>query len=76
MPVHSLIHAIGSTGVFPSRAFLPSFVAAFLLRFGDSLPLVAHAGIATSDAPALNLIIDVIISDDDDLLSDDDEPEV
>lgn len=42
MPVQSFIHSLGSLGVFPSRAFLPAFVAAFLLRFGDSLPLVAH----------------------------------
>ena len=46
MPVHSLIHSLGSVGVFPSRAFLPAFVAALLLRFGDSVPLVAHAGLA------------------------------
>lgn len=53
MPVHSLIHAIGSTGIFPSRAFLPAFVTAFVLRFSDSLPLVAHAGIsAKADAPS------------------------
>ncbi|MGH7138190.1 MAG: DUF4126 family protein, partial [Pirellulales bacterium] len=46
MPVHSLIHSLGSIGVFPSRAFLPAFVAALLLRFGDSMPLVAQAGLA------------------------------
>jgi hypothetical protein len=46
MPVHSFIHSLGSVGVFPSRAFLPAFVTALLLRFGDSMPLVAHAGLA------------------------------
>jgi hypothetical protein len=46
MHVSALIHSLGSIGLFPSRAFLPAFVAALLLRFGDSLPLVAHAGLS------------------------------
>jgi hypothetical protein len=44
MHVYSLIHSLGAVGVFPSRAFLPAFVAALLLRFGDSMPLVEHLG--------------------------------
>lgn len=48
MPVHSFIHSLGSVGLFPSRAFLPAFVAALLLRFGDSIPLVAHAGLGSN----------------------------
>lgn len=53
MPVHSLIHSLGSIGVFPSRAFLPAFVAALLMRFGDSMPVVAQAGLAgTVHAPS------------------------
>jgi hypothetical protein len=52
MPVQSLIHSLGSIGVFPSRAFLPAFVTALLLRFGDSLPLVGQSGLAAKvDAP-------------------------
>ena len=53
MPVYSLIHSLGSIGVFPSRAFLPAFVTALMLRFGDSLPLVAQSGLAGKvDAPS------------------------
>lgn len=32
--------------MFPSRAFMPAFVAALLLRFGDSAPLAAQLGLA------------------------------
>lgn len=53
MPVHSFIHALGSVGVFPSRAFLPAFVAALTLRFGDALPWAAQADLAGNvDTPA------------------------
>lgn len=53
MPVHSFIHSLASIGVFPSRAFLPAFVAALLLRCGDSTPLIAQAGLAgTVHAPS------------------------
>ncbi|HUY87969.1 MAG TPA: hypothetical protein VMV10_04460 [Pirellulales bacterium] len=48
-----MIHSLGSLGLFPSRAFLPAFVAALLLRFGDSMPLVAHSGmLGKVDAPS------------------------
>ncbi len=53
MPVHSIIHSLGTIGVFPSRAFLPAFVTALLLRFGDSIPLVSHAGLSSRvEAPS------------------------
>lgn len=53
MPVHSFIHALGSVGVFLSRAFLPAFVAALTLRFGDSMPWLAQADLAGKvDTPA------------------------
>lgn len=48
-----MIHGIASCGFFPSRAFLPAFLTALFLRFGNdlpwvrSLPIVAHA----PDAP-------------------------
>ena len=53
MSVYSLIHSVGSVGVFPSRAFLPAFVTAIVLRFGDSMPLIAHSGlVGRVDAPS------------------------
>lgn len=52
MTVSYFVHSLGSIGVFPSRAFLPAFVTALLLRFGDSIPLVAHAGLSSNiEAP-------------------------
>ncbi|MEK6238530.1 MAG: DUF4126 family protein [Planctomycetales bacterium] len=40
-----LLHATGSLGVFPSRAFLPAFVVALLLRFGHGLPYLGDWGL-------------------------------
>ncbi|MEE9404664.1 MAG: DUF4126 family protein [Algisphaera sp.] len=41
MPLISLlIQAIGSTSLFASRAFVPAFAAAMMLRFGGDLPLI------------------------------------
>jgi hypothetical protein len=40
-----LIHGLGSIGVFSSRAFLPAFATALLLRFGPHVPWLAHAGL-------------------------------
>jgi len=45
MNTTALIHGIGSTGLFPSRVFLPAFLTALLLRFGDHIPGLAHAGV-------------------------------
>jgi hypothetical protein len=39
------IHGVGSTGIFSSRAFLPAFATALLLRFGPQVPWLAHAGL-------------------------------
>jgi hypothetical protein len=39
------LQALGSIGIFASRAFLPAFVTALLLRFGPQLPWLAHAGL-------------------------------
>src|SRR4051812_38085360 len=39
-----LIQAVGSIGVFSSRAFLPAFSTALLLRFGPEIPWVAQTG--------------------------------
>ncbi|GAC1469189.1 MAG: hypothetical protein NVSMB9_12720 [Isosphaeraceae bacterium] len=39
------LQGIGSVGVFASRAFLPAFVTALLLRFGPHVSWLAHAGL-------------------------------
>jgi hypothetical protein len=39
------LQGLGSIGLFASRAFLPAFVAAVLLRFGPQFPWLAHAGL-------------------------------
>ena len=44
MSLPLLIHGLGSIGVFATRAFLPAFATALLLRFGPQIPWLAHAG--------------------------------
>src|SRR5207248_528566 len=39
------LQGLGSIGVFASRAFLPAFVTAVLLRFGPHAPWLTHAGL-------------------------------
>jgi hypothetical protein len=39
------LQGLGSVGVFVSRAFLPAFVTALLLRFGPQTPWLAHYGL-------------------------------
>jgi hypothetical protein len=39
------LQGLGSIGVFASRAFLPAFVTAVLLRLGPHVPWLAHAGL-------------------------------
>ena len=49
MDVNVLVHGLGSIGMFSSRAFLPAFITAISLRYGDVIPylkdidLVNHA---------------------------------
>ncbi len=45
MSLPLFLQGLGSIGVFASRAFLPSFVTAMLLRFGPQVPWLAHAGL-------------------------------
>jgi len=40
MPTALIIQALGSTGLFASRAFVPAFAAALFLRFGDQVPML------------------------------------
>ena len=39
------LHGLGSVGVFASRAFLPAFVTALLLRIGPDVPGLARLGL-------------------------------
>ena len=45
MSLPLFLQGLGSIGVFASRAFLPAFVTALLLRFGPHVPWLAHAGL-------------------------------
>ena len=45
MTTLALIHGLGSIGPFASRAFLPAFVTALLLRFGPKLAIVRDLGL-------------------------------
>ena len=45
MSLPLLLQGLGSIGVFASRAFLPAFATALLLRFGPQVPWLAHAGL-------------------------------
>jgi hypothetical protein len=40
MSVALAIHAVGSMGFFPSRAFMPALATAALMRWGDRVPLI------------------------------------
>src|SRR5262245_48496625 len=43
MTAAGLIQSIGSTGLFPSRAFIPAFVTSLLMRFGNDIPFIRDA---------------------------------
>jgi hypothetical protein len=45
MSLPLLIQGLGSIGIFSSRAFLPAFATALMLRFGPQVPWLAHAGL-------------------------------
>src|SRR5690348_9590812 len=45
MSLPLFLQGLGSIGVFSSRAFLPAFVTALLLRFGPHAPWLARAGL-------------------------------
>ncbi len=45
MSLPLFLQGLGSIGVFASRAFLPAFVTALLLRFGPQLPWLAQSGL-------------------------------
>jgi hypothetical protein len=39
------LQGLGSVGIFASRAFLPAFATALLLRFGPNIPWLARHGL-------------------------------
>ena len=45
MDFSSIIYALGAIGIFPSRAFMPAFVTALLLRLGPLVPHLAGVGL-------------------------------
>jgi len=45
MTLTALIHSVGNIGIFPSRAFIPAFLTAVLLRVGPHIPMLQNAGI-------------------------------
>ncbi len=54
MDLNVLLFGIGAMGFFTSRAFLPAFVTALLLRYGDAIPFISSLGIfsATGSEPS------------------------
>ena len=48
MHIVTLVHGIGSSGFFASRAFLPAFTTACLLRFGPEISWLADSGVLQS----------------------------
>ncbi|MEM9882968.1 MAG: hypothetical protein AAF800_08635 [Planctomycetota bacterium] len=40
-----IVQALGSTGLFASRAFVPAFAAALILRFGPHFPIIQNLGL-------------------------------
>ncbi|MHC5542201.1 hypothetical protein ACYOEI_28600, partial [Singulisphaera rosea] len=45
MSLPLLIHGLGSVGIFASRAFLPAFATALLLRYGPQVHSIAGMGL-------------------------------
>lgn len=48
----ALAQLLGNTGLFASRAFLPAFVAALLLRFGTDATLPGWLGLSVATVPS------------------------
>lgn len=42
MNINSLLYSLGLSGMFSSRAFLPAFATALMLRYGDSVPFIKN----------------------------------
>lgn len=47
MDLNVLLFGVGAMGFFTSRAFLPAFVTALLMRYGESIPFISSFGIFT-----------------------------
>jgi hypothetical protein len=48
MSAAAFIHTLGSLGIFPSRAFIPAFLTALILRVGPQIPAVQNSGLLSS----------------------------
>lgn len=48
MSLALILNGLGSMGLFASRAFLPAFLTALLLRFGGDLPWIGQLGLLDS----------------------------
>ena len=42
MDLNSLIYGLGISGLFASRAFIPAFISSFMLRYGNSFPILGE----------------------------------
>ena len=45
MNLEAIMYAFGLSGLFASRAFLPAFVTALLMKYQDSIPMIGDWGI-------------------------------
>lgn len=54
MELTLLLQAAGAVGLFSARAFVPAFLAAVFIRFGDQIPVIEGTALieAIGDAPA------------------------
>lgn len=45
LDLNSILYALGVTGLFTSRAFVPAFLTACYVRWGEAIPLIGNADI-------------------------------
>ena len=50
--IETVLHSVGSLGFFASRAFLPAFMTAAALRWGEHLPWIEATGLARGGSGA------------------------
>ncbi len=54
MNISLILHGIGTAPLFSSRAFLPAFMTAVILRYGETIPFIASSDLlqATGTQPS------------------------
>lgn len=52
MMTTTAIQSVGNLGIFPSRAFLPAFLTALVMRLGPDMPLISRSQFLTDVAAA------------------------